>query len=105
MARAKKSIRPKPQMRALPVTDKATALFAQIMPIGDGARPSSINASFYPCGDFRRIEVSYPNGWRMRVNFNVKGDITSTSAQIRMATTARGKSIQTGDAVLNEVAA
>lgn len=104
MARPQKSIRPKPKMRSLPVTDKATELFAQIMPIGDGARPSAINASFYPCGDFRRIEVSYPNGWRMRVNFNVKGDITSTSAHVRMASTVRGNRAQTRDGVLSEAA-
>lgn len=100
MARAKKPIRPKPQMRALPITDKATELFAKCMPIGDGARPNSINASFYPCGDFRRILVTYPNGWCMRLNFNIKGDITSTSASFRMVA-MNGKS---GTAVIDEAA-
>lgn len=41
-------------------------------------------------GKLRRIVATYPDGWRMRVNINAGGYVTSARASLRQTLTMRG---------------
>ncbi len=41
-------------------------------------------------GKLRRIVATYPDGWRMQVNINAGGYVTSSRAQLRLPTMTIG---------------
>ena len=62
---------------------------AEIFDISDGERPTEIRGFRRKNGRIYRFDAFYPNHWRLRVNLNGKGEVTSYSGHLRM-TSERG---------------
>lgn len=71
--------------------EKLAPILAELMQVGDGAEPSQVLGHHDRAGHCRRITADYPNGWRLVVRLNVKLEVTSCSASIRLVTRPRGQ--------------
>lgn len=71
----------------LPASPKMVAGLQELIPVGLGDEKPEVTGYYDARGKVRRITADYPNGWRVRVNFNAQGVITSESAQLKLSCT------------------
>lgn len=71
---------------SFPVSERAfeglAVAIAKIFDISDGERPTEIRGYRRKNGQIYRFDAFYPNGWRLRVNLNGKGEVTSYSGHL-----------------------
>jgi len=73
------------------VVELAAPLLEQAMPIGGGALPDVVLGWRDSCGRIRRVRADYPNGWRLDLRVNTRGEITSHHGSIRLRGKVRGR--------------
>lgn len=61
----------------------------KVLPIGDGAAPTTVVAWKSRTGLLARLRADYPNGFRLTVYFDKRGNPSSAKASCSMA--VRGK--------------
>lgn len=60
-------------------------LLEELFPgLADGQAPSTLDGWSDPRGNPRRCRADYPNGWRVDVRMNAKGQLTSRTASLRL---------------------
>lgn len=64
--------------------EKAAALIASLMPMGEGATPLTVIGWRDSKYRIRRIRADYPNGWRVNLSFSANGENTARSASFRI---------------------
>lgn len=91
-----RTMKPRPKLRAskirpyaLAVTEASTALCKEVLPVGGEEQPFALTGWRDSSGRCRRVRAEYANGWELNFRINIKGEITSSSARIRLVTTAK----------------
>lgn len=87
MSVRRQSKRPATQRFALNPAELGAAL-AEILPVGDGADPLTVDGWYDNQGRPRRLRADYANGWRIEVRLSVDLKVTSRSASFRLVTKA-----------------
>lgn len=59
-------------------------LLAELFPVGDGEPPLAVDGWFDRQGRPRRARADYANGWRVELRLSEKGELTTSSATIRL---------------------
>ncbi|MFC0686413.1 hypothetical protein [Novosphingobium clariflavum] len=67
---------------------QAAELFKQVMPIND-LEPKEVFAWFDGRDVIRRAEATYADGWKVRLNFDARQQLTSRSATLKLDTKAK----------------
>lgn len=94
--------RGKSSLMRIVLTSVLVDALANLMPVGGGSAPSVVMGSRWRNGQWRKIIAEYPNGWNVRINFTRTGEISSTSADIRLESRICGKN---GSIVVDEMPA
>lgn len=68
----------------LPITRELVELLEEVFPVAEGEDPTLIEGWCTPSGNWRKAVAHYPSGWRLRLNFDRQGRISSSSASIGM---------------------
>lgn len=87
---------------SLPIDRELVAALQEIYPVGDGQEPIAVLGWPAPGRLWLKIEADYPNGWKFKINFNRKGEVSSARASFRLVSEIRGKS---GTVVIDEAMA
>jgi len=71
------------------ITDRLVEQFAELMPVSGQPRPTSLRGWPRPNGYWRKIVVEYPNGWVLTINFNQRGQASSSHARFKFKSVIR----------------
>lgn len=78
--------------RYKPVVAEVAPLLEELFPgLGDGEQPRVVDGWADYRGRPRRCRADYPNGWRVDLRINAKGQMTSRSASLRLVTQFTGQ--------------
>ena len=69
--------------------EKLAPLFGELFPIGRDELPERVLGWFTRVGRLRRARADYPNGWRLVLNFNAKGEISSIKSTLSLICTGQ----------------
>lgn len=74
-------------MVRLEATPDMVKTLHDIVPIGDAAQPTQVFGAQRKDGSWRMIGADYPNGWRLIVKLNKRGEVTGYTADLKMRVT------------------
>ena len=77
--------------RSLDATPDLVEALDAVMPVSQGSE-ADVTGYFDGRGKLRRVVAAYSNGWQVRVNVSANGDVTSTSASLKLVAKIGGAS-------------